>query len=114
METVLVNIGISVLTGVIFICAGLALLYKPPKEINGIYGYRTGRSMKNSFLWKKGNAYSGKLLIICGFLIGVLGSILSFIITRFEYALFTILGLMFVLIFLLILKVEKKLKSLDK
>ncbi|WP_242227341.1 SdpI family protein [Bacillus cereus group sp. BfR-BA-01315] len=114
METVLVNIGISVLTGIIFVCAGLALLYRPPKEINGIYGYRTNRSMKNKFLWKEGNTYSGKLLIIYGILMGVLGSILSFIITRFEYALFTILGLMFVLIFFLILRVEKKLKSLDK
>ncbi|MBJ8018427.1 SdpI family protein [Bacillus mycoides] len=114
MEIILVNIGISVLTGLIFICAGLALIYRPPKEINGAYGYRTKRSMKNSFLWKKGNSYSGKLLIINGILMGVLGSILACIITKFEYAMFTIIGLMFVLIFFLIARVEKKLKSLDK
>ena len=40
---------------------GWMLLKKPPKQINGIYGYRTARSMKNMDTWKFAHAYCGKL-----------------------------------------------------
>ena len=33
--------------GVIFIVMGYFMSKKPPKEINGLYGYRTPRAMKN-------------------------------------------------------------------
>lgn len=32
-----------------------------PKKINGIYGYRTGRSMKNMDTWKFAHDYCGRL-----------------------------------------------------
>lgn len=32
-----------------------------PKEINGLYGYRTTRSMKNKDTWQFAHAYCGKL-----------------------------------------------------
>lgn len=32
-----------------------------PKKVNGIIGYRTRRSMKNSDTWKFANEYAGKL-----------------------------------------------------
>ena len=34
---------------------------KPPKEINGIYGYRTAMSMKNKETWKYAHRCCGKL-----------------------------------------------------
>ena len=38
------------------------LLYKhEPKKINGYYGYRTGRSMKNEDTWKFANNLLGRL-----------------------------------------------------
>ncbi|MBO4911595.1 MAG: SdpI family protein [Butyrivibrio sp.] len=38
------------------------LLWKHyPKEINGMLGYRTKRSMKNAETWKFGNEYCGRL-----------------------------------------------------
>ena len=38
------------------------LLYKhEPKKINGCYGYRTGRSMKNEDTWKFANNLLGRL-----------------------------------------------------
>ena len=35
----------------IMIVFGKVFLKNPPKEINLIYGYRTGRSMKNKDTW---------------------------------------------------------------
>jgi hypothetical protein len=32
-----------------------------PKEINGVIGYRTKKSMKNNETWKFGNEYCGRL-----------------------------------------------------
>ncbi|MBK3495131.1 SdpI family protein [Viridibacillus sp. YIM B01967] len=114
MDTVLLNIGISMLIGIIFILSGLMLLYKPPKDINGLYGYRTKRSMKNMTLWKEGNEYSAKLLIKYGVLILLLGSVLSFLVKRTEYALLSIVSLMVMLAIFIILRVEKRLKHLEK
>ena len=113
MDTIFINVGMSILIGIIFILCGLILLYKPPKDINGLYGYRTRRSMKNMTLWNKGNKYSAKLLIKYGISIMILGIIISFIIAKVEYALLMIIGLMIVASILLILTVEKRLKQLE-
>lgn len=40
---------------------GITFLKNPPKEINGVYGYRTPRSIKNIETWKFAHHYSGKL-----------------------------------------------------
>lgn len=40
---------------------GSAFQKHPPKEINGLYGYRTSRSMKNQETWLFANQYCGKL-----------------------------------------------------
>ncbi|KQL55210.1 hypothetical protein AN964_17960 [Heyndrickxia shackletonii] len=113
MDTILINVGMSILIGMIFIICGLILLYKPPKDINGLYGYRTKRSMKNMTLWQEGNKYSAKLLIKYGISIMFLGIIISFIITKVEYALLIIICLMILASIILILTVEKRLKQLE-
>lgn len=112
MDTI-INVGMSILIGMIFIICGLILLNKPPKDINGLYGYRTKRSMKNMTLWKEGNKYSAKLLIKYGISIMFLGIIISFIITKVEYALLIIICLMILASIILILTVEKRLKQLE-
>lgn len=112
MDTI-INVGMSILIGMIFIICGLILLNKPPKDINGLYGYRTKRSMKNMTLWKEGNKYSAKLLIKYGISIMFLGIIISFIITKVEYALLIIIWLMILASIILILTVEKRLKQLE-
>ena len=40
---------------------GCVFYYKPPKNINSIYGYRTKRSMKNSQTWAFAHEYCGWL-----------------------------------------------------
>lgn len=113
MSTILINVGVSILIGAIFIVSGIILLYKPPKDINPIYGYRTKRSMKNMTLWKEGNTYSAKLLIKYGIAYLVVGAIISFIITKDEYALLINLILMILVTILLFVSVEKRLKKLS-
>ena len=40
---------------------GRMFMKKPPKKINGFYGYRTSRSMKNQETWDFAQRYMGKV-----------------------------------------------------
>lgn len=51
----------NIIIPVIMIIAGYMMHKHPPKEINGIYGYRTRRSMKNAETWKFAHYYCGRL-----------------------------------------------------
>ena len=51
--------GVMILFGWIF-------LHKPPREINGIYGYRTSRSMASQEAWDFAHQYMGKLWLWVG------------------------------------------------
>lgn len=44
----------------------MAFLNKPPKKINGLYGYRTSRSMKNQQTWDYAHQVCGKLWFRAG------------------------------------------------
>lgn len=46
---------------VLLLIAGRMMWKHCPKKINGIYGYRTGRSMKNMDTWKFAHDYCGRL-----------------------------------------------------
>ncbi len=46
---------------VLMIVLGKVFIKNPPKQINGIYGYRTRRSMKNQDTWNYAHLYCGKL-----------------------------------------------------
>lgn len=45
---------------------GWRFLNKPPKKINGLYGYRTSRSMKNQQTWDYAHQVCGKLWFRAG------------------------------------------------
>ena len=45
----------------LMVVAGRMMWKHCPKGINGIYGYRTSRSMKNMDTWKFAHEYCGKL-----------------------------------------------------
>lgn len=53
------------LTMIIF---GSIFKNKSPEKINGIYGYRTGRSMKNKDTWQFAHKYFGKIWYVCGWI----------------------------------------------
>lgn len=49
---------VSFLCGWIFLVVAALMYYVPPKEINGLYGYRTVASMKNKQQWDFAQRYS--------------------------------------------------------
>ena len=52
MEDFIANIALSsFISGIAFIGMGLVMYYYPPKEINDLYGYRTGASKKSQEQW---------------------------------------------------------------
>ncbi|MFK4292458.1 MULTISPECIES: SdpI family protein [Bacillus] len=109
----LVNIGISILIGIIFILAALILQKNPPTDINAAYGYRTKRSMKNKELWDAGNKYSAEVMNQNGFIMMLIGSVIS-ILFRYPHTTAVIMAVMLLLIIRLIIRVEKSLKKLEK
>lgn len=51
----------NLIVPILLIVAGRMMWKHCPKQINGIYGYRTKRSMKNMDTWKYAHDYCGKL-----------------------------------------------------
>lgn len=49
---------------VIMLIIGLIFTFKPPKEINELFGYRTNLSMKNLDTWNFANRYIGRVWLI--------------------------------------------------
>ncbi|NRR15390.1 SdpI family protein [Bacillus pacificus] len=109
----LVNIGISILLGVIFILAAIILQKNPPTDINVAYGYRTKRSMKNKELWDAGNRYSAEVMKQNGFIMMLIGSVIS-ILFRYPHTIIAIMVVMLLLIIRLFIRVESRLKILEQ
>jgi len=103
----------SILIGVIFILAALILQKNPPTDINAAYGYRTKRSMKNKELWDAGNRYSAEMMKQNGFLMMLIGSVIS-ILFRYPHTMIAIMIVMLLLIIRLFIQVEKRLKLLEQ
>lgn len=51
----------GLVTPVIMLCAGRMMWKHPPQSINGLYGYRTARSMKNRDTWQFAHDHCGRL-----------------------------------------------------
>lgn len=51
----------NLLLPVLMIVIGKVFIKNPPRQINGIYGYRTRRSMRNQAAWDFSHLYCGKL-----------------------------------------------------
>ncbi|MRD05891.1 hypothetical protein GH858_04395 [Bacillus thuringiensis] len=110
---VLINIGMSNLIGIIFILAAIILQKNPLTDINAALGYRTKRSMKNKELWDAGNRYSAEVMRQNGFIIMLIGSVIS-ILFRYPHTTLAIMIFMLVLIIRLFIRVEKRLKALEQ
>lgn len=70
---------IPLVCGTVCIIGGLLLLKFPPKKINGIYGYRTMRSIKSQEAWDFAQQYSSKRIIKWGVILIVISLIAYFI-----------------------------------
>lgn len=54
------------LTPLTMVVLGAIFLYRPPREINHIFGYRTTMSMKSKETWDFAHKMMGKLWLILG------------------------------------------------
>jgi len=64
--TLLILFLITAGTQAVFVFAGWLILKYPPDSANGLYGYRTNRSMKDPQLWKAGNRFAADIMIKLG------------------------------------------------
>lgn len=56
----------NILIPIVMITGGYFMYKKPPKEINGLLGYRTTMSKKNQDTWKFAHDYCGRLWLKIG------------------------------------------------
>jgi|SRR6218665_864787 len=78
MSILLITIGAIYL---VMLTLSIIYLIKPPKKINGIYGYRTVQSTKNIENWLYSNKLASRYLIVATHLI----LIVSLISCRLEF-----------------------------
>lgn len=55
-ETLEAAIALAVICGLMLLVAAVTR-YRPPRQINWLYGYRTARSMRTPATWQEANAY---------------------------------------------------------
>ncbi|CAH1222832.1 MULTISPECIES: SdpI family protein [unclassified Paenibacillus] len=103
---------IGIIVGVCFFVMGLMLYKKPPKQINGIYGYRTPRSMSDLELWHEAQRYSSNLMMQFGVIMAAFG-VLGFWFTDMQ-ALVLSLGAIIFYTVRMFMKVEGRLKEMQQ
>ncbi|WP_294242956.1 SdpI family protein [Pseudobutyrivibrio sp.] len=62
---------------IVMLICGFFMFKYPPKEINGIVGYRTTMSRKNKDTWKFAHDYCGRLWMKLGLLLLILSIIIQ-------------------------------------
>lgn len=67
----------NLLIPIVMLTCGFLMYKKPPKEINGVIGYRTTMSRKNKDTWAFAHDYCGKLWIKLGLLLLILTIIIQ-------------------------------------
>ncbi len=106
------NVMLIILTsmGVGFFLVGVLLVFFPPKTINGLYGYRTSRSMQSQEAWDFSQKYSSKIMLILGIIYTSLG-ILSIFLPRIEEITASLISIGIILlgVFIMFFKTEKEL-----
>jgi uncharacterized membrane protein len=101
---------IPLLVGPIFTVAGLIMFRFPPKEINGLYGYRTPASMKNQERWDFAQNLAAKEMMKLGGLLTCTACV-GFIVKINEiWAVLTGLSFMLIAFVLLLIRVERAIK----
>ena len=101
----------NVLVGVSFLMCGWLLKAKPPKSINGLYGYRTNRSMKSQEAWDFAQVYGGDVMMKLGIALLGIGVVFIFIPLPIWLSLSLTFIPLIVGVIYMIAKVEKELKK---
>ena len=96
------------LVGLVFSLAALITMKFPPKKINGIYGYRTSRSMKSQENWDIAQRYSSRLMLKQGMGMLAIGGLLIALPLTEEVSAVISIALLVVSVVVLFLQTEKK------
>jgi hypothetical protein len=67
--------------GILFFILGVIFRVFPPRSINGIYGYRTPRSMKNQDTWDEAQRFTADNLTLHGLLFAGTGLLLELVLS---------------------------------
>ena len=102
---------IPVLTGLIFTIVGVIMWNFPPKKINRLYGYRTKNSMKSQETWDFAQKFSASQMIKLGLLLAMTGMIGFVINTNERTGMIIGFCLMFLMIIILLIRVELAIKN---
>jgi uncharacterized membrane protein len=98
------------LVGLAFSIAAFITMKFPPKKINGIYGYRTSRSMKSQENWDIAQRYSSQLMLKQGLVMLAIGGMLIALPLTEEVSAVISIALLIVSVIVLFVQTEKKLK----
>lgn len=101
----------SLLTGGIFLIAGLFLFIFPPKNINGLYGYRSSFSMKSQEIWDYAQKHAGKQMMKAGLILFVIGGLFYLLSIPSELAVIFELIALLVVVILMLYFVDKHLRN---
>ncbi|MDR3597826.1 SdpI family protein [Clostridium sp.] len=101
---------------VIMLFFGVKFRNHSPKNINGIYGYRTSMSMKNKETWKFAHRYCGRLWMKLGIIMIIISIIFSLIAFTFDDEIqgiidFILVTIQTIALIVSIFPVEKELKK---
>ncbi len=98
------------LVGLAFSIAAFITMKFPPKKINGIYGYRTARSMKSQENWDIAQRYSSRLMLKQGLGMLAIGGLLIALPIAEEVSAVISIALLILSVIVLFVQTEKKLK----
>ena len=98
------------LVGLAFSIAAFITMKFPPKKINGIYGYRTSRSMKSQENWDIAQRFSSRLMLKQGLGILAIAGLLNVLPLPEEVAAIISVALLILSVIVLFVQTEKRLK----
>lgn len=113
---ILYFIGFMVIP-IIMLGFGYVMRKYPPKKINGIYGYRTSKSMKSDETWKFAHEFCGRIWVKVGLVMLLVSLLIFFITLRYKEDTLDLIILLVVLLqtavlLISIIPVEKALGNL--
>lgn len=97
--------------GLLFLLS-LIFYYRPPKKINGLYGYRTPRSMANQEVWDFANSLFNKLFLQYSGISFVAALLFAFVATKISWQ---PIAIMVITLGVCVIKTEQELnRNFDK
>ncbi len=93
---------------------GLLFMKKPPKEINGLYGYRTSMSSKNKDTWNFAHRYAGKVWLRSGIVTVIISVALIFSLQKLGFYNYVMTALIYIQLIILLLVIPITERALKK